>query len=67
MSITLYTAPDCLRCKIVKAFLAEHQIPYETVDSKVTPRRSTPSIAPTARPSTATPKAWNFRCSTTAR
>lgn len=34
MSITLYTAPDCLRCKIVKAFLAEHQIPYETVDFK---------------------------------
>ena len=23
MSITLYTAPDCLRCKIVKAFLDE--------------------------------------------
>ncbi len=34
MSITLYTAPDCLRCKIVKSFLAEHQIPYETVDFK---------------------------------
>ena len=34
MSITLYTAPDCLRCKIVKGFLAERQIPYETVDFK---------------------------------
>ena len=34
MSITLYTAPDCLRCKIVKGFLAEHQIAYETVDFK---------------------------------
>ena len=34
MSITLYTAPDCRRCKIVKGFLAEHQIAYETVDFK---------------------------------
>lgn len=34
MSITLYTAPDCLRCKIVKGFLAEREIPYETVDFK---------------------------------
>lgn len=34
MSITLYTAPDCLRCKIVKGFLTARQIPYETVDFK---------------------------------
>ena len=31
------------------------------------PSHSTPSTAPTARPSTATPKAWSSRCSTTAR
>lgn len=34
MSITLYTAPDCLRCKIVKGFLAERGIAYGTVDFK---------------------------------
>lgn len=34
MSITLYTAPDCLRCKIVKGFLAERRIAYDTVDFK---------------------------------
>ena len=34
MGITLYTAPDCLRCKIVKAFLAERQLPYEAIDFK---------------------------------
>lgn len=34
MSITLYTAPDCIRCKIVKTFLTERCIPYETVDFK---------------------------------
>lgn len=34
MSITLYTAPDCLRCRIVKGFLAERGIAYETVDFK---------------------------------
>lgn len=34
MSITLYTAPDCIRCKIVKTFLTERNIPYETVDFK---------------------------------
>lgn len=34
MSITLYTAPDCIRCKIVKAFLAERDLPYDTVDFK---------------------------------
>ena len=34
MSITLYTAPECIRCKIVKAFLAERDIPYATVDFK---------------------------------
>lgn len=34
MSITLYTAPDCLRCKIVKAFMAEKNIPYDTIDFK---------------------------------
>lgn len=34
MSITLYTAPDCLRCKIVKAFLAEKGLPYTAVDFK---------------------------------
>lgn len=34
MSITLYTAPNCLRCQIVKAFMAEKNIAYETVDFK---------------------------------
>jgi pyruvate formate lyase activating enzyme len=34
MTITLYTAPDCLRCKIVKAFLAEKNLPYTAVDYK---------------------------------
>ncbi|SBW07161.1 conserved hypothetical protein [uncultured delta proteobacterium] len=34
MSITLYTAPDCLRCKIVKAFLAAKNLPYAAVDFK---------------------------------
>lgn len=34
MPITLYTAPDCLRCKIVKAFLAEKNLPYATIDYK---------------------------------
>lgn len=34
MTITLYAAPDCLRCKIVKAFLAEKRLPYATVDFK---------------------------------
>ena len=34
MSITLYTAPDCLRCKIVKAFLDERGHKYTTFDFK---------------------------------
>lgn len=34
MSITLYTAPDCIRCKIVKAFLAERNQAYDTIDFK---------------------------------
>lgn len=34
MSITLYTAPDCIRCKIVKSFLAERGLDYGTVDFK---------------------------------
>ena len=34
MSITLYTAPDCMRCKIVKGFNAARGIPYDTVDFK---------------------------------
>ncbi len=34
MSITLYTAPDCIRCKIVKSFLAERGLSYDTVDFK---------------------------------
>lgn len=34
MTTTLYTAPDCLRCKIVKSWLHEANIPYETVDFK---------------------------------
>ena len=34
MAITLYTAPDCLRCTIVKAFLAEKNLPYTAVDFK---------------------------------
>lgn len=34
MDITLYTAPDCIRCKIVKAFLNERGIAYDTIDFK---------------------------------
>lgn len=34
MGITLYTAPDCIRCKIVKAFLAERGLAYDTIDFK---------------------------------
>ncbi|MDO5536933.1 MAG: hypothetical protein Q4F72_05350 [Desulfovibrionaceae bacterium] len=34
MGITLYTAPDCIRCRIVKAYLADKNIPYDTVDFK---------------------------------
>lgn len=34
MSITLYTAPECIRCKIVKAFLEERGQEYATVDFK---------------------------------
>lgn len=34
MDITLYTAPDCIRCKIVKAFLNDRNIPYGTIDFK---------------------------------
>jgi pyruvate formate lyase activating enzyme len=34
MGIILYTAPDCLRCKIVKAFLHEKGLSYEAVDFK---------------------------------
>lgn len=34
MSITLYTAPDCLRCTIVKGFLADKGIAYTAVDFK---------------------------------
>ena len=34
MVISLYTAPDCLRCTIVKAFLAEKKLPYAAIDYK---------------------------------
>ncbi len=34
MGITLYTAPNCIRCKIVKSFLAERGQPYDIVDFK---------------------------------
>jgi pyruvate formate lyase activating enzyme len=34
MSITLYTAPDCQRCKIVKEFLAERGQEYTAYDFK---------------------------------
>lgn len=34
MSITLYTAPNCLRCKIVKEFLAERGQEYTAYDFK---------------------------------
>ena len=34
MGVTLYTAPDCIRCKIVKAFLAERGQAYGTIDFK---------------------------------
>ncbi|MDL2307439.1 hypothetical protein LJC48_05365 [Desulfovibrio sp. OttesenSCG-928-C06] len=34
MSITLYTAPDCIRCRIVKAYFADRGIEYATVDFK---------------------------------
>lgn len=32
MGVTLYTAPNCIRCKIVKSYLAEKHVPYDTVD-----------------------------------
>ena len=32
MSVTLYTAPDCIRCRVVKSFLADKQLAYEAVD-----------------------------------
>ncbi len=32
MSITLYTAPDCIRCRVVKSYLADKNIPYDTID-----------------------------------
>lgn len=34
MAITLYTAPNCQRCKIVKAFLKERGIDYGVIDFK---------------------------------
>ncbi len=34
MAITLYTAPDCIRCKIVKAFFNDRGIGYDTIDFK---------------------------------
>lgn len=34
MSYTLYTAPNCLRCKIVKEFMGEHSMPYAQFDFK---------------------------------
>lgn len=34
MSITLYTAPDCLRCRIVKSWLHGTNTAYDTVDFK---------------------------------
>lgn len=34
MSSILYTAPDCRRCKIVKAFLADRGMAYAAVDFK---------------------------------
>ena len=34
MNITLYTAPDCIRCRIVKAYFADKGIEYGTVDFK---------------------------------
>lgn len=32
MSITLYTAPSCIRCNVVKGYLNEHNLEYRTVD-----------------------------------
>lgn len=34
MPYTLFTAPDCLRCKIVKEFLADRNITYSSYDFK---------------------------------
>ncbi len=34
MSYILYTAPSCLRCKIVKEFMGEHGMSYEQFDFK---------------------------------
>lgn len=34
MDITLYTAPNCIRCKIVKAFFNDRNIPYGTIEFK---------------------------------
>ena len=34
MGITLYTAPDCIGCKIVTAILAERGLAYDSIDFK---------------------------------
>lgn len=34
MSTTLYTAPNCIRCKIIKKYFADTDTPYETIDFK---------------------------------
>lgn len=34
MSITLYTAPNCIRCQIIKNYLADNNISYNTIDFK---------------------------------
>ena len=67
MSITLHTAPDCLRCKIVKGFLAEHQIAYETVDFKADAQTFNTFYRANRKAIYRNPEAWSFRCSTTAR
>ncbi|MFQ9866015.1 MAG: hypothetical protein ACLRWP_02295 [Bilophila wadsworthia] len=67
MSITLYTAPDCLRCKIVKGFLAEHQIAYETVDFKADAQTFNTFYRANRKAIYRNPEGVEFRCSTTAR
>ena len=68
MSISVvYGTGTCLRCKIAEGFSRRTSDSYGTVDFKADAQTFNTFIAPTARPSTATSRAWNSRCSTTAR
>lgn len=32
MTITVYSKPNCMQCKMVKKWLTEHEIPFTTID-----------------------------------